>query len=47
MRYKNKQPRFYDNSGHAYVFGPSTITSKNDVIYTENGFMILKTMWVN
>ncbi len=29
---------FYDNSGHAYVFGPSTITSKNDVIYTENGF---------
>lgn len=29
---------FYDNSGHAYVFGPSTITSKNDLIYTENGF---------
>ncbi|ESU22423.1 hypothetical protein FEDK69T_24130 [Flavobacterium enshiense DK69] len=29
---------FYDNSGHAYVFGPSTITSKENVIYTENGF---------
>ncbi len=29
---------FYDNSGHAYVFGPSTITSKSDYIYTENGF---------
>ncbi len=29
---------FYDNSGHAYVFGPTTITSKNDYIYTENGF---------
>lgn len=29
---------FYDNSGHAYVFGPSTITSKTDYIYTENGF---------
>lgn len=29
---------FYDNSGHAYVFGPSTISSKTDYIYTENGF---------
>jgi len=29
---------YYDNSGHAYVFGPSTITSKTDYIYTENGF---------
>ena len=29
---------FYENSGHAYVFGPSTITSKENVIYTENGF---------
>jgi lipopolysaccharide assembly outer membrane protein LptD (OstA) len=29
---------YYDNSGHAYVFGPSTITSKTDFIYTENGF---------
>ena len=29
---------FYENSGHAYVFGPSTITSKDNVIYTENGF---------
>jgi len=29
---------FYDNSGHAYVFGPSTITSKDNVIYTERGF---------
>ncbi|MFT5752806.1 MAG: lipopolysaccharide export system protein LptA [Flavobacterium sp.] len=29
---------YYDNSGHAYVYGPSTITSKTDYIYTENGF---------
>ena len=29
---------FYDNSGHAYVYGPSTITSKENIIYTENGF---------
>ncbi len=29
---------FYENSGHAYVFGPSTITNEGNVIYTENGF---------
>jgi lipopolysaccharide export system protein LptA len=29
---------FYDNSGHAYVYGPTTITSKENVIYTEKGF---------
>ena len=29
---------YYENSGHAYVFGPSTITNKDNVIYTENGF---------
>jgi lipopolysaccharide export system protein LptA len=34
---------FYENSGHAYIFGPSTITSKENVIYTENGFYDTKT----
>ena len=29
---------FYDNSGHAYVYGPSTITSKENVINTTKGF---------
>ncbi|MCO6173766.1 OstA-like protein [Flavobacterium sp. NRK F10] len=29
---------FYEESGHAYVFGPSTITNEGNVIYTENGF---------
>ena len=29
---------YYTNSGHSYLFGPSTITSKNDFIYTEKGF---------
>lgn len=29
---------YYENSGHAYVFGPSTITNESNVIYTENGF---------
>lgn len=29
---------YYTNSGHAYVFGPSTITSKENYIYTEKGF---------
>lgn len=29
---------YYENSGHAYVFGPSTITNQGNVIYTENGF---------
>lgn len=29
---------FYEVSGHAYLFGPSTITSDSNLIYTENGF---------
>ncbi|NMH29198.1 OstA-like protein [Flavobacterium silvaticum] len=29
---------YYNNSGHAYLFGPSTITSKDNFIYTEKGF---------
>lgn len=29
---------YYSNSGHSYLFGPSTVTSKQDFIYTEKGF---------
>lgn len=30
---------YYNNSGHAYLFGPSTITGTNgDFVYTEKGF---------
>lgn len=29
---------YYHTSGHAYLFGPSTITGKNNFIYTEKGF---------
>lgn len=29
---------YYENSGHAYLFGPSTITSDENYIYTEKGF---------
>lgn len=29
---------YFTNSGHSYLFGPSTITSKKDFIYTEKGF---------
>lgn len=29
---------YYENSGHAYLFGPSTITSEENYIYTEKGF---------
>ena len=29
---------FYTNAGHAYLFGPSTITGKENFIYTEKGF---------
>jgi lipopolysaccharide export system protein LptA len=29
---------YFTNSGHAYLFGPSTITSKENFIYTEKGF---------
>lgn len=35
---KSNHLDYYTNSGHAYVFGPSTITSKEDYIYTEKGF---------
>lgn len=29
---------YYEKSGHAYVFGASTIYNANNTIYTENGF---------
>lgn len=29
---------YFTNSGHAYLFGPSTITGKDNFIYTEKGF---------
>jgi lipopolysaccharide export system protein LptA len=29
---------YFTNSGHSYLFGPSTITSKTNYIYTEKGF---------
>jgi lipopolysaccharide export system protein LptA len=29
---------YYENVGHAYLFGPSTITSEANYIYTEKGF---------
>ncbi|MGL5112731.1 MAG: OstA-like protein [Flavobacterium sp.] len=29
---------YYSNSGHSYLLGPSTITSKANFIYTEKGF---------
>ena len=35
---KSNHLDYYTNSGHAYVFGPSTITGKEDFIYTEKGF---------
>lgn len=35
---KSNNVNFYHNSGHAYLFGPSTITSEKDYIYTEKGF---------
>lgn len=35
---KSNHLDYYTNSGHTYVFGPSTITSKTDYIYTEKGF---------
>lgn len=36
---------YYTNSGHAYLYGPSTITNKkdNNKIYTERGFYNTKT----
>ena len=35
---KSNHLDYYTNSGHTYVFGPSTITGKTDFIYTEKGF---------
>ena len=35
---KSNHLDYYNNSGHAYLFGPSTITGKDNFIYTENGF---------
>ncbi|WP_281310386.1 OstA-like protein [Flavobacterium flavigenum] len=35
---KSNHLDYYSNSGHSYLFGPSTITSKTNYIYTENGF---------
>lgn len=35
---KSNHLDYYNNSGHAYLFGPSTITSKANYIYTEKGF---------
>jgi lipopolysaccharide export system protein LptA len=35
---KSNHLDFYSNSGHSYLFGPSTITSKTNYIYTEKGF---------
>ncbi|WP_073084990.1 OstA-like protein [Winogradskyella jejuensis] len=35
---KTKRLDFFNESGHAYIFGPSTITGENDKIYCERGF---------
>lgn len=35
---KSNHLDYYSNSGHSYLFGPSTITSKDNFIYTEKGF---------
>jgi lipopolysaccharide export system protein LptA len=35
---KSNHLDYYSNSGHSYLFGPSTITSKDNYIYTEKGF---------
>jgi lipopolysaccharide export system protein LptA len=40
---KSNHLDYYSNSGHSYLFGPSTITSKEDYIYTEKGFYNTKT----
>lgn len=34
---------YYTNSGHTYLYGPSTITAKENFIYTEKGFYNTKT----
>nr|WP_225318081.1 OstA-like protein [Flavobacterium luteum] len=35
---KSNHLDYYNNSGHSYLFGPSTITSDQNFIYTEKGF---------
>lgn len=35
---KSNHLDYYNNSGHSYLFGPSTITSEANYIYTEKGF---------
>jgi lipopolysaccharide export system protein LptA len=35
---KSNHLDYYNNSGHSYLFGPSTITSEQNFIYTEKGF---------
>ena len=35
---KSNHLDYYTGPGHAYLYGPSTITSKNNFIYTEKGF---------
>ncbi|MEC4114687.1 OstA-like protein [Myroides pelagicus] len=35
---KSNHLDYYEVPEHAYVYGPSTITNKEDFIYTENGF---------
>ena len=35
---KSNHLDYYSNSGHSYLSGPSTITSKTNYIYTEKGF---------
>jgi len=39
---KSNHLDFYEAPEHAYVFGPSTITNKEDYIYTENGYYDVK-----
>jgi len=35
---KTKRLDFFNESGHAYIFGPSTITGEENTIYCERGF---------
>lgn len=35
---KSNHLDYYEDSGHAYLFAPSTIDNKDNHIYTENGF---------
>lgn len=35
---KTKRLDFFNDSGHAYIFGPSTITGEDNKIYCERGF---------